>query len=607
MNDKLIKIYLVDDDEDDYVIIRDILTSTTLKDYEIEWESDYNTAQNTIELQIHDVYLIDYFLGEGNGIELIKNARESGNHAPMIIITGVGGKDVDLSAMSMGASDYLIKGQITHDILERSIRYSIQRAKDLKALRENELRYRILFNSGNDAILVHRIFRNGSLGNFTEVNSVACKKYNYQKEEFLQLHPFSIVAIKPVFPSKIDELFDRKTVLFESYHKSKDGKEFPVEINAKLFEYQGDLYVLSVIRDITERKEAEIKLKENEKKLHTILTSSPDIIFILDFDFVVKEIYTSRYDLLYVSKEEILQQKLSDILPEKTWKKIEHKMKEAREKPSVTIDYSIPFDKEVKYFSAVTSKIKSNNLKDERLLFICRDITENKKVERLREDVQRMIRHDLKVPLTAIIGFSEILIDLDTIPENEREWIYFIYNSGYQMLRMINNSFKLFQMEEGNYELMREEFDLIKMFRKLHQEFVSYQKNRNIDIVYFINDKTITWHEKCLLSGEPDLIETLCANILKNALEAAPDNTNVTINIIDNDDITIDTHNLGIIPERIQGRFFERYTTYGKKGGTGLGTYSAMLITQVHGGNISFTSTKEEGTHLIIKLPKHQA
>jgi len=65
----------------------------------------------------------------------------------------------------------------------------------------------------------------------------------------------------------------------------------------------------------------------------------------------------------------------------------------------------------------------------------------------------------------------------------------------------------------------------------------------------------------------------------------------------------VDIHNQGAVPESIRDRFFERYVTYGKQYGTGLGTYSAMLIARAHGGNISFTTSREEGTHLLVTLP----
>jgi len=93
-------------------------------------------------------------------------------------------------------------------------------------------------------------------------------------------------------------------------------------------------------------------------------------------------------------------------------------------------------------------------------------------------------------------------------------------------------------------------------------------------------------------------------NILKNALEASPDKKTVTITCIFTEkDLHIIVHNHGIVPESIRHNFFEKYITYGKSSGTGLGTYSAKLIAEAHGGQISFSTSEKDGTTVIISLP----
>jgi two-component system cell cycle sensor histidine kinase/response regulator CckA len=140
-----LRILLVDDDEDDYVITRDLLTEIKGDKFSLEWVDNYEAALAAMEHNQHDVYLIDYRLGEQTGLELLSEAIENGCIAPLILLTGQGDRAVDVEAMKRGAADYLVKGQIDAPLLERSIRYAIERKQTEKAMqRLAEQRKRLL-------------------------------------------------------------------------------------------------------------------------------------------------------------------------------------------------------------------------------------------------------------------------------------------------------------------------------------------------------------------------------------------------------------------------------------------------------------------------------
>ncbi len=139
-----VRVLLVDDDEDDYVLTRDLLAEIGKEKFDLEWVSTYETALEAIEQDGHYVYLLDYRLGEHNGLELLHEALRNGCRAPMILLTGQGDRQVDVEAMKAGAADYLVKGQIDAPVLERSIRYALERARALESLRESEATNRTL-------------------------------------------------------------------------------------------------------------------------------------------------------------------------------------------------------------------------------------------------------------------------------------------------------------------------------------------------------------------------------------------------------------------------------------------------------------------------------
>ncbi|MDX5421564.1 MAG: response regulator [Hymenobacteraceae bacterium] len=130
MPDK-IRVLLIDDDEDDFIITRDIMDDIPGRNYSLEWASSFNQALEIINERRHDVYLVDFRLGAHDGLELITRSVNEGVTAPFILLTGQSDRETDEKAMRAGAQDYLVKGTFNPYDLERSIRYSIEHAKSL--------------------------------------------------------------------------------------------------------------------------------------------------------------------------------------------------------------------------------------------------------------------------------------------------------------------------------------------------------------------------------------------------------------------------------------------------------------------------------------------
>lgn len=130
------KVLLVDDDPDDHVIVRDIVRAIGCG---FDWADRYDVGLERIGQTQYDACLIDYHLGEHDGLEFIREAIVRGCQAPMILLTGQGDQLVDMKAMQAGAVDYLEKGAVDSAILERSIRYAIDR-KQTEAVLANRAR-----------------------------------------------------------------------------------------------------------------------------------------------------------------------------------------------------------------------------------------------------------------------------------------------------------------------------------------------------------------------------------------------------------------------------------------------------------------------------------
>jgi len=131
-----LKILLVEDDEDDYVIIRELVSNIPTLDLSLGWVTGWEEARAALEGGSHDLCLLDYRLGIHDGLELLSEARKKGWKTPVIFLTGQGEYEVDVRAMRLGAADYLVKDHLTTSLLERSLRYTIERETSRKVLQE---------------------------------------------------------------------------------------------------------------------------------------------------------------------------------------------------------------------------------------------------------------------------------------------------------------------------------------------------------------------------------------------------------------------------------------------------------------------------------------
>jgi len=131
-----IRILLIDDDEDYFFITRDLLTDIEGATYNVTWIPDIRMAHRALTTQHYDVCLVDYQLGQETGLDFLRAAIREGVKVPIILMTGQGGRKIDIEAMNLGAADYLNKNELSSALLERTIRYTIERARHVAQLRE---------------------------------------------------------------------------------------------------------------------------------------------------------------------------------------------------------------------------------------------------------------------------------------------------------------------------------------------------------------------------------------------------------------------------------------------------------------------------------------
>lgn len=223
---------------------------------------------------------------------------------------------------------------------------------------------------------------------------------------------------------------------------------------------------------------------------------------------------------------------------------------------------------------------------------------------RLREDVERITRHDIKTPLNAVIGFSQFLMMADNLTDAQLDGLRTIEEAGYRILNIINLSVDLFKMERGIYPFTPAPVNILLVINKIIIETREIVKIRNLWCNVFIKGIPADKDDIFSAQGDELLCYSMFANLIKNALEASPEGESISIFLDKEEDNSVITiHNKGVVPVEVRDTFFDIYVTSGKETGTGLGTYSAKLIAETQNGRISMTTSEEEGTSVIIKLP----
>ena len=222
----------------------------------------------------------------------------------------------------------------------------------------------------------------------------------------------------------------------------------------------------------------------------------------------------------------------------------------------------------------------------------------------LREEVDRITAHDLKNPIGGIINFTDMLIADDMMTNDQKEMLRAIDESAHCLLNMVNLSLDLFKIEQGTYELQPSRIDLVEIVRKVLTEKAPEISARKLNVSNTLqhSGEEPVFHVR----GDALLCYSLLGNLIKNALEASPSEGKLVFSYTTGDDGrgSIAITNNGCVPINVRGAFFGKYVTAGKKGGTGLGTYSARLLTEVQQGTIAMESSEEKNeTTLTVTLP----
>ena len=349
----------------------------------VETEADFVAALDPAL----DLILADYSLPQFNALRALQLLQQRGLDIPFIVVTGSVSEEVAVECMKQGAADYLLKdrltrlGQaVTHALEQQRLRAENRRAA--KALRDSEARFRVIFEQANDAIHV-----SNAADEILEVNPRLCALMGYTRDELVRMHVADLQAPEVRgLPGQVitHELAEHGSTTFESLNLHRSGRSTPVEISvARVESEQGDLYV-SIVRDITERKQAELALRASEQKYRRLHESMIDGFCYVDMEGRILDSNPSYQQMLGYTFEELTQLTYRDLTPA-PWHPMEQAIVDEQILPR---GYSDIYQKEYRRKDGTvlpieihTFLIKNDAGENEGMWAIVRDITERKQAE----------------------------------------------------------------------------------------------------------------------------------------------------------------------------------------------------------------------------------
>ncbi|WP_232696280.1 ATP-binding protein [Brevibacillus daliensis] len=273
----------------------------------------------------------------------------------------------------------------------------------------------------------------------------------------------------------------------------------------------------------------------------------------------------------------------------------------------LTSEHEVTADMEVqgRFWSIVTVPLYDNN-QVRGAVAVVRDLTKERKMDKLRQDFVANISHELRTPLSMLQGYSEAIVDdIASTPEEHKELAQIIYDESVRMSKLVNELLNLARMEAGHVELHEEMTELKPYMERVMRKFVTVSMERRVQ--FHLELKSV--HKSVLF--DPDKIEQVLTNLIDNAVRHTPDGGDISLHVYDEEEgkLIMEVRDTGSgIPQDDLPFVFERFYKADKartrgRAGTGLGLAIAKNIVSAHGGKISVQSKTNEGTTFTIVIP----
>lgn len=594
-------------------------------------------AMRMAQLKIPNVIVLQSDLSNSdrsNLCERLKNNRQT-RDIPVILIIS---KDTDQAVLEQSLNEGVI-GFLREPVsmIEFAslikIAFRMKKAEDqlleqrfldeeiaearIKDLRIVEDKYCKIFNSGNDIVLIYDVTMDGLPGKIIDANEFACTKLGWDKLEILGTSPFDFFDGKfcMSIPKFMEKILKKKTVVFEAIHKTKNEASFPVEVKADLLEVHESKFILSVAKDLTEKKSVEDKLHKSEERYRIIAEKTGYAVYDYDLDKEKIQWSGSIRTITGYKHNEFRKFSLNDLKKLIHKEDIEYVMSILDKAVKTFSNYQIEHRLKTKngdYIYIENSGVFVKNAKPYRILGVVKNISERKQAERELIKKRKLeslgllaggIAHDFNNLLTAILG-NISLAKMEADPEKDIFESLVCAEKASMMAKDL--SMQLLTFSKGGVPI-RKTASIEEIIRD-SARFALKGSNVKCDISV----------ENKLSPVEIDVgqINQVLNNLIINASQAMPDGGIISIvcesvSVSKRDKlhlkkgkyirIKISDTGFGISKEVLEKIFDPYFTT--KNTGSGLGLSITYSIVKKHDGHIDVESKSGVGTVFTIYFP----
>lgn len=457
-----------------------------------------------------------------------------------------------------------------------------------------------------------------------EANDRATETYQRNRDELIGMNLKEITA-----PGAVRDIAEESKVLdekgfatYETFHVRKDGTVLPVEISARKVEIEGVKYFQSICRDITERKFAEETLRESETRFRKIFEESPISIVMTGKDMGIIRVNSAFTNMTGYGEDEIKTKSLREIThPDYVQQDDVSLLRLVAEEIPVyhTENKYICRDGSIIWGSTIISIIRNNNDEVQYFLAMIEDITLRKKSEaeliaakekaeesdRLKTAFLHNVSHEIRTPMNAIIGFSALLNEPDITEADRRQFIDIIFQSGSQLLSIINDIVDIANIESGQVKINIREMNLNFSLRSLDEQF-SYKEKSNLIPIKL---RTGLSDDKAMIMTDSTKLIQILSNLINNATKFTKDGRIDFGYALKDSELEFYVKDTGIgIPPEHHSKIFERFFQVDnlisrKFGGTGLGLSICKAYVELLGGRIWLVSKPGEGSDFRFTIP----
>ncbi len=468
------------------------------------------------------------------------------------------------------------------------------------ALAKSEGLLRAMFQSAQDCIYVtdeHDLLR--------EVNQTFCSHVGKTRGELLDRPLSEVFSGEELRVQLSTSTLARKTREPVSFTQRMQpgGQEYWISVvKTSALDPEGRcLGVVAMGRDITAQRLAEVALRQSERRLAGLIRQAPVGVFETD----------ARGRLVFANERMQRQTgRTLEALSGGRW--LDSIVPEDREDFLAAWNEALlhkrEVDRELRVLDArgrtvwVSCRIRPMTDAANRFsgyLGVLSDISERKKAEGMRSDVESVVRHDLKSPLGSMQNAMELLELLGPLNGEQAQVVAEVRSLTRRMQDLITLSIDLHAMEAGAFSPHLEPVDLCAVVERQRVELRTLVQGKGLRVTLVSDCPGAPFY----VLGEMRLLEAVFSNLLKNAAEASPEGGEILVRLSQEGPLAeVFLRNLGEVAQTIRDRFFEKYATAGKRNGTGLGTYSARLMVRTMGGTLSLNTEEPGATTLILRL-----